>query len=49
MAILTLGELKKFIDTLPDDYEICYKDETTTKPISSNIEIDLDSKELIFK
>ena len=49
MTILNIGELKKFIENLPEDYEIHYKDETTTKPISSNIEIDLDKKQLIFK
>lgn len=49
MTILTIKELKKFIENLPEDYEIYYKNETTTKPIISNIEIDLDKKQLIFK
>lgn len=49
MTILNIKELKKFIENIPDDYEICYKTDTTTYPISSIVEIDLEKKELIFK
>lgn len=49
MAILNLGELKKLIEHLPGDYDVSFKDETTTRPISSTVEIDTENRMLIFK
>ena len=49
MAVLELGELKKLIDNLPDDYKITIKTTTTSKPASSIVEIDTAKKELILK
>ncbi len=49
MTTLKIGNLKKLIEHLPDDYNLAYKMGTTTKPLSNTIEIDLENKELIFK
>ena len=49
MTVLELGELKKLIENLPDEYTIAFKNEKTTKPISSIVEIDTSKKEVIFK
>ena len=49
MAVLKIGELKKLIEHIPDDYEVSYKNETTTILLTNTVEIDMEKKELIFK
>ena len=48
--ILTVEDLKKFIDSLPGDYDIEYVDqEGNLHPISDKIEVDLSNEKLILK
>ncbi|MBQ2652577.1 MAG: hypothetical protein IJF83_03400 [Methanobrevibacter sp.] len=48
MTTLKIGNLKKLIEHIPDDYDVSYKTETSTKLLSNTVEIDLDNKELIL-
>ena len=46
---LEVGQLKKVLDLVDDDFEIEYVDDVTNHLISDKIEIDLSNKKLIFK
>lgn len=47
--LLEVGQLKKVLDLVDDDFKIEYVDDVTNHLISDRIEIDLSNKKLIFK
>ena len=49
MAILTIGVLKKLIESMPEDYTVEYDKEVTIAPITDRIEIDVSGKRIIFR
>ena len=47
--ILDVATMKSILDSLPEDFEIEFKDENTTYPLSDKIEIDVSGKKIILK
>lgn len=49
MAILTIENLKKLIENIPDEFTVEYQSNRTNIPIGDKVEIDISGKKLIFK